>query len=290
VSDFDLESRLGAYPSPWDDRNHRLQVVSPQVLQLLPAEYTELVSYAPIEDQGNVGSCVGFDGELNGRMQYLLIDGIADHLSAGWLYWFSQEYAGIPHYSEGSTNLGLMKAYKKKGACLEPQCPTDTSSPFTFNATAGAETTALNYRIKEYFYVATNPAEMKAAIYGVTAKMPYSMPDGSQGKTPIVTAFPVYDSFSESYDTGIVPMPQPSERLLGGHSSAIIGWKIIDGKEYWINAGSWGNNIGDHGFFYLPIDYPFYDAWLMVIGTPEEPTTWWGRFLEWLWEHVPWIQ
>ena len=51
----------------------------------------------------------------------------------------------------------------------------------------------------------------------------------------------------------------------------MFGWKKIDGEYYWVNVNSWGEDIGDNGLFYLPIDYPFYDVWLMKIGRAPQP-------------------
>ena len=101
---------------------------------------------------------------------------------------------------------------------------------------------------------------------------PYKMPDGTQGKIPLVSAFPVYESFKDAYDDGIVSMPEPGDRLLGGHSSCIVGWKIIDDKEYFVNLNSWGSEIGDGGLFYLPIDYSFYPSDFFIIhnGPPAD--------------------
>jgi len=284
---FNLASRLGAYPSPWDKRHFRIPQVTRAQVAEIPTEYDELLDWAPTnvdKDQGNIGSCVGWDGnfimemtntlllhhaELSNRrdlLQYVLLD-----LSAGWLYHWSRYYANIPDWVEGSTNLGLMKALNKKGAATEECVPTDTQAPWDgINPCEEAEEQAAAHAIDSYWMVNPNPNDIKAAIYGLTHEAPYKMPDGTQGKIPLVSAFPVYESFSEGYDDGIVPMPKQGERLLGGHSSPIIGWNLIDDGKYWINFGSWGEDIGDKGLFYLPEDYPFYqnDFWLIHNGPP----------------------
>ncbi len=290
---FDLRKRLGAIPSPWDYRHFRVtRATIKQVLEL-PKEYDELVNYAPTDpwpDQGDIGSCVGWDGsivmEITNTLLKLyaerthqpeLLRYIAVDLSAGWLYHWSRVFAHVPDYVEGSTNLGLMKALNKKGTALEKDVPTDTKAPWdgiTYNEQA--EETAKQYAIDSYWNVNPNPNDVKAAIYGITHRAPYDMPDGSPGKIPLVSAYPVYESFKEAYDNGIVPMPKQSERLLGGHSSCILGWKIIDGKEYFINFNSWGDDVGDNGLFYIPVDYPFYngDFWLIHNGPPTETPDW----------------
>jgi len=195
-----------------------------------------------------------------------------DDLSPGWLYHWSRHYANIPPYMEGSTNLGLMKALNKIGTVTEECCSTDTVKPWDgIDPCENAEEMAEDYAVDSYWFVNTFPNDYKAAIYGVTHEAPYKMPDGSDGKLPLVTAYPVYESYADGYDDGVVPLPHAGEQLLGGHSSCICGWTKIDNKPYWINVNSWGTDVGDEGVFYLPESYPFYDAWLIHNGPRTEP-------------------
>lgn len=267
---FDLEKRLGAFPSPWDDRNrvYSVPLATTDLIEQLPEEYIDLLAWAkkPYNDQGNIGSCVGHDGDIVYSAEWF-----ADHpldcidFSAGWLYDRSRFWANIfdPNM-EGSTNLGLMKAMQKDGVTTEECAPTDTVKPFTINPCSEAYNIASDYKICSYHYVNKTPLDMKAAMYGLI--------EGFSDSSPLVSAFPVYSSFKDAYDDGVVPLPTFGEALLGGHSSPLFGWKKIGGEEYWVNVGSWGNDIGDDGKFYLPINYPFYDVWRIKLGQPEEPS------------------
>lgn len=277
----EIKSRLGAIPSPWDYRHYRVRMATPLQVAELPEEYDELLDYAfldPWPDQGDIGSCVGWDGSIVMEITNHLLDLQPDDISAGWLYHWSRKYAKIPEWQEGSTNLGLMKALNKLGATTEACCPTDTKAPWDgINPCEGVNDPdspvhPSKFAIDQYWMVNPNPNDIKAAIYGLTHKFPYKMPDGSPGKGPLVSAYPVYESFKEAYDNGIVPMPKKGEKFLGGHSSAIIGWKKIDGETYFINLNSWGDEVGDGGLFYLPENYPFYphDFWLIHNGPPTE--------------------
>jgi len=306
-----IKSRLGALPSPFDSRNlSYMNWADPVMAEVLPDEYTELLEYAPdnfSRSQGNIGSCVGWDGAYVYETQLTLLQKHMDatsqyvplatsyldkdgarrvlHLSltdmsAGWAYQRSREnsFPPVPDHVEGSTNFGLMRALEKVGICTEALCHTDTIAPFDKpENTAEQQQSAASYRIASYHSIPSDPVSVKSAIYGLLHDLPYEMPDGSWGKSPLVAAFPVYENFKDSYDDGVVPMP--GGRLLGGHSSPIFGWKIIDDKKYWVNFGSWGN-IGDNGLFYIPEDYPFYgnDWWLTKILpalNPPQPTCIW---------------
>lgn len=263
TEDF-IKERLGAFPSPWMNTHYRMPLATLTEIEQTPEEFVTLSHFIEeINDQGNVGSCVGHCGD--GAMSLMHNkDGVYENFSAGWLYERSRFYANIFDPAvEGSTNLGLMKALNKEGAVLEDCAPTDTVKPFTLDPCSDAFERANDYMIEAYYFVNRNPSDMKAAMYGLI--------DGFPEVTPLVTAYPVYESFKDAYDDGVVPMPKFGERLLGGHSSLLVGWKYIDGESYWINQNSWGTDVGDNGFFYLPMDYPFYDVELIRVGTPLEP-------------------
>jgi len=257
-----IEERLGAFPSPWQNTHYRMPLATIAEIEQTPDEFTDLIKYVKnINDQGNVGSCVGHCGDTVMSILNYMKDMEHDDLSAGWLYWRSRYWANIFDPGiQGSTNLGLMKALNKEGAALEACAETDVVKPFEIDPCPEAFEMAQNYMISSYYFVNRNPTDMKAAMYGLIPGFP--------DKTPLVTAIPVYESFKFSYENGVVPKPVFGERLLGGHSTAIVGWKIINDEEYWINAGSWGTDVGDKGFFYLPIDYPFYDVELVKMGSP----------------------
>jgi C1A family cysteine protease len=73
---------------------------------------------------------------------------------------------------------------------------------------------------------------------------------------PISFGFTVYESFeSDVGSDGIVPMPQPDERTLGGHAVVAIGYKHIRGQLYFECRNSWGPDWGDEGYFWLPAGY-----------------------------------
>jgi len=288
-----LNGRLGAFASGWDYRNFRVDRATLKQVRQLPVEYEGLLTYAPTDpwpDQGDIGTCVGWDGDVVMEITNTLLElyalrtknlellrYVTKNLSAGWMYHWSKKKSEppIPDWIEGSTNFGLMKALNHIGTTTEECCPTDTASPWGgINPCEEAETIAAQHAIDSYWNVNPNPNDIKAAIYGLAHEAPYLMPDGSPGKIPLISAYPVYESFKESYDNGIVPTPKIGEALLGGHSSCILGWKIIDGKEYFINFNSWGQDVGDSGLFYIPINYQFYSTdWFLIHNGPptEDP-------------------
>jgi C1A family cysteine protease len=72
---------------------------------------------------------------------------------------------------------------------------------------------------------------------------------------PFVFGITVYESFEspEVAQTGLVPMPAPSEKALGGHAILAVGYD--DSSQRFIVRNSWGNGWGIEGYFTLPYGY-----------------------------------
>ena len=72
---------------------------------------------------------------------------------------------------------------------------------------------------------------------------------------PISFGFTVYESFeSDVGSNGIVPMPEPDERTLGGHAVVAIGYKN-QGPALLRVSQLLGAAWGDDGYFWLPTSY-----------------------------------
>ncbi len=78
---------------------------------------------------------------------------------------------------------------------------------------------------------------------------------------PVIFGFDVFNSFEsgEVEATGVVPMPQPGERILNTHAVCIIGYD--DTTRRFTCANSWGTTWGAKGFFTIPYEYVLNTAW-----------------------------
>jgi hypothetical protein len=208
-------------------------------------------------------------------------------VSAWSIYQWSRRKANIPSFIEGSTALGACKALHDWGACTEDCWPTPMSwddpraeaEPCADCEVDGEPQEQMERAIDSYWQVGTTPGDIMAAMYGVTHPAPYNMPDGSPGKMAIPVAIPIYTSFTEQ-ENGVVPLPKADDVLLGGHLTPLVGWDQVfskneDGtggtKLHYLNQGTWGNDVGDDGKFWIPHDYPIYEAWVIHIGPPTVP-------------------
>lgn len=89
-----------------------------------------------------------------------------------------------------------------------------------------------------YYVSARNLAEVKALL---------------RNEIPVCFGFSVYESINDSSRTGIISIPEPGERLVGGHAVVAVGYQ--DEKEQVIIRNSWGKGWGDIGYGYLPYWY-----------------------------------
>jgi C1A family cysteine protease len=72
---------------------------------------------------------------------------------------------------------------------------------------------------------------------------------------PFVFGFSVYENF-ESQDvakTGVLSMPGPDERAVGGHAVLAVGYD--DAEKRFVVRNSWGPNWGMKGYFTMPYEY-----------------------------------
>ncbi len=220
-----ISERIGALPSPFDPRNLRyMKLPTLEEAYVTPDEFEGLEDFSPTNfgrNQGSVGTCVGWDWNYVYETELTLLKGLSDYrtdlpglaiqnMSAGWAYQQSRKCSvpPVPDHISGSTNFGAVRAAKTLGIVSELTVPTDITAPFAFfEETDDMYGEAALHRVSSYHNIPNDPESIKAAIYGLLHELPYDMPDGTQGKAPVMCAFPVYANYKDAYDDGIVSMP-----------------------------------------------------------------------------------
>ena len=139
-----------------------------------------------------------------------------------------------------------IKSIAQQGVCREdPTWPYD-GDPFppndklTQKPPDAAYKEAANYIAVQYQRVAQVLNQMKGCL---------------ASGYPFVFGFTVYESF-ESLDvasSGIVPMPQSGEQVLGGHAVVAVGYD--DAQQRFIVRNSWGAGWGTGGYCTMPYLY-----------------------------------
>lgn len=228
----------GYIPDIRDFRDH-IYAAPYEHLAVLPSSVDLRPQCPPIEDQGQLGSCTSFavgSAIRFSRKKQGLPDFVTSHL---FLYYNSRAMEGTVNSDAGAAIRDVVKSANRQGDCPETEWPYDLSK-FMIKPPQQCYTDALKDRALSYQRVQQNLAQMKACL--------------ASGYV-FVAGISVYESFEsdEVAKTGMVPMPEPGEQLLGGHAVLVCGFR--DDTQKWIFRNSWGLSWADGGYGYLDYQY-----------------------------------
>jgi C1A family cysteine protease len=192
----------------------------------------------PVENQGQLGSCTA--NALAGALEFLEVKSETPLVDVSRLFIYYNERA-IEHTVMSDSGAQLrdgIKSLAKQGVCSEKKWPY-VISKFEDKPTPACYTEAKRHHITSYHRILTLD-EMRACF--------------AEGY-PFVFGFTVYESFESQKvaQTGVVNMPVPGERSVGGH--AVVGVGYTDSDSRFIVRNSWGTDWGEQGYFTIPYDY-----------------------------------
>jgi C1A family cysteine protease len=232
------QKRYGWRPDSPDMRDFLLAV---EPMKAMPPAMSLRKQMPPVYDQGQLGSCtansVGAILEFNELKQKETDAATPSRL---FIYYNERAMEGTISQDSGAEIRDGIKSVAQLGAPPETMWPYDISK-FARKPPAAAYKAAVKHQAIRYARV----AQTAVAIQSVLAV-----------GFPISYGFTVYESFeSDVSANGIVPMPQPDEKTLGGHAVVAVGYKTIRGQLYFECRNSWGPDWADHGYFWMPTSY-----------------------------------
>ena len=232
------QQRYGWRPDSPDMRDFLLAV---EPAKTLPPRVSLRKQMPPVYDQGQLGSCtansVGAILEFNELKQK---EADAATPSRLFIYYNERAMEGTISQDSGAEIRDGVKSVAQLGAPPETMWPYIITK-FARKPPAAAYKAALKHQAIRYARV----AQSEIAIQSVLAT-----------GYPISFGFTVYESFeTEVGSDGVVPMPKPNEKTLGGHAVVAVGYKQIRGQLYFECRNSWGTSWGDHGYFWMPAGY-----------------------------------
>ncbi|MEY2410925.1 MAG: hypothetical protein QOF48_3595 [Verrucomicrobiota bacterium] len=204
----------------------------------LPAAVDLRAHCSAVEDQGALGSCTA--NALVGNLEFLEkkagrppVD-----LSRLFLYYNERALEGTVHVDSGAFLRDGIKTLVKQGVCSEKRWPY-TISKFAIKPSTTCYREALTHQVLSYHRILTLN-EMKGCL--------------AEGY-PFVFGFTVFESFesAQAARTGVVNLPRPGERTVGGHAVLAVGFD--DSTRRFLVRNSWNTNWGTKGYFTMPYEY-----------------------------------
>ena len=265
--------RHGWRPDTPDRRDHIFSAPEHVSAAPLPTSVDLRPAMPPLYDQGELGSCTG--NAIAGAYEFDLIkQKVTDFApSRLFIYYNERVMEGTVSQDAGAEIRDGIKSIGQQGVCTEKTWPYNIKK-FASKPTKKAYTEALGHKALTYARVPQTLKDMKGCL---------------AAGYPIVLGFSVYESFESQQvaDTGIVQMPDATERLVGGHAVVVVGYD--DATQRWIVRNSWGSSWGIGGCFTIPYTYftdpnLASDLWTIrvVAGTtrPSMPTSFFDKLME----------
>lgn len=236
-------ARYGWIPDLPDHRDH-LYAAPIAALKAVPPK-VDLRARCPktVYDQGQLGSCTG--NAIAAAIEFDLIKQKAAKPftpSRLFIYYNERAMEGSVSQDSGAQIRDGIKSVNKLGAPPETLWPYSDKKPGPFQKKPPASVykEAAKYKVTAYQRVARALTQMKGCL---------------AAGYPFVFGFTVYDSFEgpKVAKTGQVPMPGPSENVLGGHAVLAVGYD--ESMQRFIVRNSWGPKWGIRGYFTMPYAY-----------------------------------
>jgi C1A family cysteine protease len=231
--------RYGWIPDLPDHRDH-MYAAPPKVLAVLPKKADLRPKCPPVLDQGELGSCTA-NAIANAFRFDEMKQKVAKPLAPSrlFIYYNERSMEGTVQSDSGAQIRDGIKSIAKLGVCPESEWPYDIAK-FTRKPPAKAYKDALKHQALSYQRVVQTLGQMKGCL---------------AAGYPFVFGFSVYESFESQAvaKNGVVPMPGPKEKSLGGHAVLAVGYD--DAKQNVTVMNSWSAKWGDKGYFYLPYAY-----------------------------------
>jgi C1A family cysteine protease len=235
--------RLGWLPDVPDARDVLFRKVF-RVARAVPVRTDLRDGCSAVEDQGALGSCTA--QALAGALEYLQLRALSAEerrgryrdLSRLFIYYNERDDMGTVREDSGAMLRVGIKTLAKLGVCREESWPYDVGR-FARKPPDRCYADALTHTITAYQRL-ESLAEMKACL--------------AQGM-PFVFGFSVYEHvLSRSVErSGVIRLPEPAERLQGGHAVMAVGYD--DERETLLFRNSWGDAWGQKGYGELPYGY-----------------------------------
>lgn len=205
---------------------------------------------SPVVDQGNIGSCTA--NALSGAIEFLELKQLAEgkqgsevfgltftRASRLFVYYNERVIENTVSQDSGAQLRDGIKSLANLGVCSENTWTYSGINVFQ-QPSGNCYIEASKHKITSYIRLDSTLTDLKDCI---------------ASGYPFVFGFTVYP-YMESAEMsikGILHMPGPFEKPLGGHAVMAVGYN--DTTKMFKIRNSWGSNWGCNGYFYMPYEY-----------------------------------
>jgi C1A family cysteine protease len=192
-----------------------------------------------VEDQGQLGSCTANAGTSLMEFVRRKMNKPPCEFSRLFVYYNSRKIGNLPlDQDTGAVIRDVLKGLAFYGACLEPLWPYNIPR-FAQQPNHNAYKNGASHQVLKYLSCAD--------LHAIKASL-------AQGY-PVEIGFSVIEAMlsDEVAVTGVVPMPTPSDQVVGGHAVLVCGYD--DAKHAVMFQNSWSTAWGQGGYGWLPYGY-----------------------------------
>ena len=243
-------ARYGWIPDLPDARDH-IYAAPRAAVANLPASTDLRAGLPECYDQGQIGSCTA--NAIAGAFEFALRkQALADFTpSRLFIYYNERAMEGHVGTDSGAQIRDGVKSIAKQGVCPETEwpyepVPADPNGNFPHGSREATRPTDACYQ---------DALKNRATTYQRVVQTLDQMRGCLAAGYPFVFGFTVYESFESQQvaETGVAPMPGPSEQVLGGHAVLAVGYD--DASKRFLVRNSWGTGWGQQGYFTMPYAY-----------------------------------
>jgi C1A family cysteine protease len=239
----------GWHPDLPDNRDFMYAVPATIAAAALPAKIDLRPQCPPVYDQKQLGSCTA--NAIAGAIEFDQIKQKLPEFTPSRLFIYYNERVmehDVPLDNGAQIRDGI-KSVAKQGVCAETSWPYDDQNmdpdpcpqcPYAKKPTPACYAEAAKHKVQSYQRLVSQLNILKGCL---------------ASHYPFVFGFTVYESFESEQvaKTGIVPMPGPKEKVVGGHAVVAVGYD--DSTKHFIVRNSWATTWGLQGYFMMPYEY-----------------------------------
>ncbi|MGX8942482.1 C1 family peptidase [Symbiopectobacterium sp. Eva_TO] len=241
---------LGYIPDLPDIRDYTYQPKD-SVMSSLPRNFNIEIDF-PVYDQGKIGSCTANALAAAFQFERKKHRELPDFMPSRLFIYFNERFIERSiNYDSGASLRDGIKSLHKVGCCPESIWPYDdtpadeSTGEFPANSLAKKKPSDQCYENARQHFI-TQYHRIKQDINHIK----FCLASGS----PFVFGFTVYSNwFNQKELPVVIPMPSEKDNVEGGHAVLCVGYD--DSKELFKFRNSWGDSLGEKGYFYIPYDY-----------------------------------